>query len=78
MAGLAFSPGHGAALSPGREDFEPCSLSHTRELSSSSNRASRMGQAGHVFLPGPWPWSCMQPVQGEAVVLALPMMPTRG
>lgn len=77
MAGLAFSPGHGAAVSPGREDFEPCSLSHTRELSS-SYRASRMGQASRGFLPAPSPWSSMQLVQREAVVLALPVMPTRG
>lgn len=75
-AGLACSPGHGAAVSPGRENFEPCVLSWAREPSSSW--ASRMGQASHGFLLGPWPQSCVQPVQRAAAVLAQPMMPTGG
>lgn len=64
-AALACSPGHGAAVPPGREDFEPYALSWVRERSSSS-WASRMGQASCGFPPGPQPWSRMQPVQRAA------------
>jgi len=76
VAGLACSPRHGAAVLPGRGNFEPCTLSWATELSSSW--ASRMGQASCGFPPGPQPGSCVHPVQRAAVVLALPVVLSGG